>query len=271
NDMLRRTARGNFNFTPNPRVSLNAGVGIADVTTNLPMNDNNVYGYMGVAYLGNPANARVQEDGSIRGGTYANRPFEAVDAIESESNAIRVTPTIQAEYTPLEWFRNRLVVGADLTRGELAQYFPLNSNTWYQGDANLGDLTEQRSNNDIITVDYQGTINRDLTDDLSSTLTFGTQYIRERLDCVSANGVGFVTTGNRVVGDAAQISASQGYSDTRQLGFLGQLDLSFQDRLYLQLGARLDQFSSFGENADKFFLPRVGVSYVISEEPFWDG
>src|SRR5690606_34025139 len=87
NGMLRRTGRANFNFIPHSKISVDANIGITDMTTDLPMNDNNVYGYLGLAYLGTPASVRLDEDGNRVGGTYANRPFEAIDAVES-SNAI---------------------------------------------------------------------------------------------------------------------------------------------------------------------------------------
>lgn len=269
NEMLRRTGRANFNFTPTSTLSFDAGVGITDITTELPMNDNNVYGYLGLAYLGSPSTVRVV-DGERVGGTYSNRPFEAINAIESSSAVFRVTPTVQVNYTPFDWFSNRVVVGGDITRGEMAQYFPINSNVWYQGDTNTGDLEEIRTNNDVITFDYLGTIRGNLTENITSNLSFGAQAIRTRYDRMTGSGVGFVTTGNRVIGDAAQISASQGYADTREIGFLGHLDLGFYDRLYLQLGARIDQNSSFGEETDPFFLPSIGASYVISDEQFWD-
>ncbi len=271
NAMVRRTGRANFNFVPNSKVSVDAGFGITDLNSDLPMNDNNVYGFMGVAYLGSPTGVRIDpETGRRTRGTYAGRPFEAVTAIESRSDVVRVTPTLQISYNPFEWFVNRLTVGGDITRQRQYQYFPINTAVWYQGDANTGELEEIRTNNDVVTFDYLGTIRNDLRENISSNLSFGTQIISETYDRVTGTGVGFVTNQNRVIGDAAQISASQGYSANRQVGFIGQWDVGFNDRLFLQLGARVDQHSSFGEQADPFFLPKVGVSYVVSEERFWD-
>ncbi len=270
NAMERRSVRTNFNFTPNAKLSIDAGFGLTNNKLDLPMNDNNVYGYLGVAYLGSPAAVRIV-NGQRTLGTYAGRPFEAIKAIESVSTNLRVNPTIQVNYLATSWLANRLTIGGDFTRGNSVQYFPINSLNWYQGDTNTGDLEEIRVNNDVLTLDYLGTISNDLSESIASKLSFGAQLVSEKYDRVSGFGVGFVTTGNRVVGDAAQISASQGYSDTKRVGVLGQWDLSFNDRLYLQFGARVDQNSSFGENAEAFFLPKVGASYVISEEAFWDG
>ncbi|MQA92319.1 MAG: SusC/RagA family TonB-linked outer membrane protein [Gemmatimonas sp.] len=271
NGMDRQTGRLNFNFTPNAEISVDAGLGLTSNHVDLPNNDNNIFGYLGVAYLGSPGATRIQPDGTRIGGTYSDRPFEAVAAIESVSEVFRATPTLSVNYMPTSWFTNRLTLGADVTRGHAWQYFPINSLNWYTGETNTGDLQEVRANNDVFTLDYLGSIEGDLSQSVTSKLSFGAQLLSETLDRLTGNGVGFVTAANRVVGDATQISAAQSYSDTKRLGLLGHWDLGYNDRLYLQFGARIDQNSSFGANAEAFFLPKVGASYVISEEPFWEG
>jgi hypothetical protein len=45
--------------------------------------------------------------------------------------------------------------------------------------------------------------------------------------------------------------------------------VSLRDRLTGQVGARLDANSALGRGADWFLLPKAGVSWVASEEPFW--
>ncbi len=270
NSFKRRTGRVNFNFIPDAKLSVDASVGLYDIGTTLPINDNNIYGFMGGGYLGRPTTVRIAEDGTVTGGFYAaNREYEAISSIESVDDALRFAPSVTVNYTPVEWFTNRLVVGGDFTRGHAYQFFPKNDRNFYSGDTDTGDLTEVRTSNDIYTIDYLGTIRMKLRENVTSNISGGVQMINEVFDRVTGTGVGFVTNANRVVGSATQISASQGYSNQRQIGFLGQWDLGLNDRLFLQFGARLDQASAFGANADPFFLPKVGVSYVISEEPFW--
>ncbi len=272
NSFKRRTGRVNFNFIPDSKLSVDAAVGLYDIGTTLPINDNNIYGFMGGGYLGRPTTVRTAADGSITGGFYAaNREYDAISSIESVNDALRFAPSVTVNYTPFEWFTNRLVVGGDFTRGQSYQFYPKNSRNFYSGDTDTGNLTEIRSSNDIYTLDYLGTIRTKLRENITSNISGGVQVINEIFDRVTGTGTGFVTNTNRVVGSATQISASQGYSNQRQVGVLGQVDLGWNDRLFLQLGARLDQASAFGANADPFFLPKVGVSYVISEEPFWEG
>lgn len=270
NVFKRRTGRVNFNFVPDSRISIEAAVGLYDVGSTLPINDNNIFGFMGGGYLGRPTTVRTATDGAVTGGFYAaNREYEAISSIESVSDALRFSPSVQVNYTPVEWFTNRLVIGGDFTRGQAYQFYPKNNRNFYSGDTDNGSLSEVRTGNDIYTVDYLGTIRTRLRENVTSNISAGFQVINEVFDRVTGTGVGFVTNSNRVVGSATQISASQGYSNQRQVGILGQWDVGFNERLFLQLGARLDQASAFGSDAEPFFLPKVGVSYVVSDEPFW--
>jgi outer membrane receptor protein involved in Fe transport len=209
-------------------------------------------------------------DGTLVGGFYAaGREVEAISAIEAKYYNRRFTPTLTTTYSPRTWFNNRLTVGADVSGAEVTQYFPKNDQGWYQGDANTGDLTENRLRNSIYTLDYLGRIQHNIARSLEANLSFGTQVIVEQLDRVTGEGTGFVTNANRVIGAATQISAEQDYEEQRSIGVLGQVDLGYAERLYLNLGARLDQNSNFGGDTEPFFLPKVGASYVVSEERFW--
>ena len=50
---------------------------------------------------------------------------------------------------------------------------------------------------------------------------------------------------------------------------LFQDDLGFDKKVFTQIGVRIDKNSSFGAGAPSFVLPKVGISYVLSEERFW--
>ena len=51
------------------------------------------------------------------------------------------------------------------------------------------------------------------------------------------------------------------------VGYLGQEQIGFNDRLYFQFGARIDRNSAFGSSAPTFFLPKFGATYTVTEEP----
>ena len=270
NQYERYTGRVNFDFTPRENLKLEWSMGLGRINTNTPRNDNDIYGYLGGALLGNPATVgRTYPNGND--GWYGfNRQVRALSAVITTDDATRVTPVFTVTYTPYPWFRNRLNVGADLTRIEASQFFPKNDSTWYGStDYNSGQIAQGRQNRDEVTVDYMGSVRRDFFTDLVADLAFGFQAISRRTDLTQATGIGLTTNAARSINAAARSTGGQQYTQEKEGGVFTQLDLAWRDRLYLQLGGRVDKNSAFGEEAKTFFNPKVGLSYVISEEDFY--
>jgi TonB-linked SusC/RagA family outer membrane protein len=269
NQFDRRSGRVNFNFIPSEKVSVDAGFALLRTFTSLPQNDNNGFGFLGGGLLGNPQTRR--EDGAGNNGFFAfNRNVETIPTVRTESITTRNQPSITARYTPFNWFTNRFTVGADQTRTEFLQFFPRDPERQPFGAAlAVGDVFEQRQNFDVITFDYLGNLRRSFGANLDGDLSFGLQAIDTRNEGVFASGRGLSTNEARVVSAAATRSGGQFFSQVRQIGYLMQGQLGFRDKLFVQLGARVDRNSSFGAESDAFFLPKAGVSYVLSQEPFW--
>jgi TonB-dependent starch-binding outer membrane protein SusC len=266
NEFVRYSGRANFDFTPTDNFRVEAGFGVGRTRIRMPDNDNNIYGYLGGAMLGSPLNVGTASDGWFA----ANRQVEAISNIANLNTTIRSNPRVSLVYTPIDWFSNRLTVGADLLRTEASNFFPRNERGWYgTATLNSGQIQQARRGRDEITVDYLGNVSTQLTDDLSSDFALGFQYVSTRNDLTSATGQGLATNEARAISAAAQTTGGQSFSEFKQLGGLAQWDLGWRNRLFLQVGGRLDSNSTFGREADAFFSPRVGVSYVISEEDFW--
>jgi TonB-linked SusC/RagA family outer membrane protein len=266
NGFGRRSGRVNFNFVPHGKVSFDAGLGFVRSVTDLPQNNDNPFGFL-AALLGSPLTV-----GRAHNGWFApKRDSEAIAGIVQRNTVLRATPTLQIRYTPRPWFTHRLTVGADLSHSEGRLFFPKNDRGWYAGGLNRGLSGEDRVHHDVYTVDYLGDAKAVFGrgDEWSSGLSVGIQLIDKRNDYLEALGFGLVTNAARAVGAAAQRTGFQSSSQEKAVGFLGQGQLGYRNRAFLQLGARVDQNSSFGEATDPYFLPKVGLSYVLSEEPFW--
>jgi TonB-linked SusC/RagA family outer membrane protein len=255
-----------FNFTPSEKVKFEAGWNMINTKTALPRNDNNIYGFLGGIMLGTPTTVGRAQDGWYA----AYRQVNAIKAEEYEDNSLRMIPRVSVNYMPFSWFTNRLMVGADITRSETHDFYPKNDSSWYATVLNTGQMDYNARNRDDITAEYMGTITNDLTSNWSSTLSFGTQINARQSSLTYATGTGFITNANRSVNSAATRTGGQSYSESRQMGAFAQWQPVFKDRLYLQMAARLDRTSAFGTDAAWFLSPKVGASYVISEEPFFE-
>jgi len=271
NEFDRYSGRINFNWFPIPNLTLDAGAALTRIRTTLPQNDNNIYGWLGNALLGSPL---TRTDSLVNGipigqnGWFGTqRDVAAMTAIENSRQTHRTVTTVTANWTPLSWFNHRFTVGADWLRDEDHSFFPKNARGSYAN--NIGTVGELRRGVERYTVDYLGNIRNDLTSNLVSNLSFGTQLIDTRNENVFATGEGLTVNTNNVVSGASTRTGGQGFSRQRTVGFIGQWQLGLNDRIYAQFGGRYDNASSFGRESKWVFLPKVGASWVVSEEPFW--
>jgi TonB-dependent SusC/RagA subfamily outer membrane receptor len=259
--------RTNFTFMAHDKLTFDVGFGMALTKTQLPHNDNNIYGYIGGAFLGDPRTLGGPKDGWYGN----NRQSEAISALETVDRSLRIQPRLQTSFVPYTWFTNRLTVGGDLLRTRAWQLWPKNDIGWFD-DAllNTGEINEARRSQDRITVDYLGNVTRTLTDALRADVSFGMQVLTEKTDLTDVSGQGLINNDVRTVNAASRLTdGGQTSSEGRQAGLFGQIQLSFWERLYLKSALRRDQSSAFGADSKPFYSPSVGVSYVLSDEPYF--
>lgn len=261
------SSRANFFFMPRENLKLDIGFGISRVKTQLPNNDNNIYGFLGGGFLGDPRTV-----GGAKDGWYAsNRHSLAIGSIETVDATTRFQPRFEITYSPFSWFTNRLLAGADMNRLDLHQFWAKNDGLWWDDvGMNTGQITIWRNLRNRYTAQYSGTVMHRLTDDLHFSLAFGAEAMANMNDGANVTGRGFVNNVVRNISAAAEIrSASQSASESRQIGTFAQAQFSLLNRIYLTTGVRRDQLSSFGIDSKPFYSPSANVSYVISDEPFF--
>jgi TonB-linked SusC/RagA family outer membrane protein len=271
NILNRRTGRVNFNWTASPKMSLEAGVGVSRADVKLPPGDQANQGYLIGAGFGSPKTVVQNADGTISGGWLsATESVKMISAIVNENLTSRLTPNATVRYTPFSWFTNVLTLGGDYVRQSSTTFYPKNDKNWYSATQNTGSVSVSSSDATQYTVQYQGNVNRRFghADWVSSDLSFGTQWINNVANSVSASGNGLITNdANSVSQTSANRQGGQGYGQNKQFGLFAQEMIGLNDRLFVKLAGRIDKSSAFATNAQTFFLPSYGISYVVSQEP----
>jgi len=268
NKFERLSFRSNFDFIVNPQLRLEGGFGVTKTKTRLPHSDNSVYGMVAAGFLGSPTTV-----GTAANGLYSGAGVGGVDGrakIENFDNAFRIQPRFALNWAPSQRFTNKFTLGADLTRTSAWQFYPKNDGRWYGSDVlNSGQIQEARETANRYTIDYLGNLAVDLSSDLRTDLSWGMQTIVTQTDRVFATGQGLVANPARSVGAASTQTGNQNVAESKSNGVFGQVQTSWQDKLFLQVAARLDRNSAFGIESQYFFSPKFGFSYVLSEESFW--
>ena len=103
--------------------------------------------------------------------------------------------------------------------------------------------------------------------------TFGGQVFRTEDEQSALVGNNLVD-GAEVIGfsgglNAADTRAEQLYFEAVNYGIYLQENAGFKDRYFLEFGIRADGNSAFGDQVGIQYFPKVGVSYLLSEEPFF--
>ena len=271
NSFTRYNGRANFQISPNDQWRVDVNVGFIRSKAVLPDNDNNIYGFLGGGLLGTPNSRDSTANPSSDGWFGFARQVNAVESIQNTQLTNRGIFGVVANYTPVPWFTNRLTLGADLIRDEVTKFFPKNSVGQYAAALNNGSNGQTRLGFERYTLDYLGNMrgNWGAQNQWETNVSFGVQTISSRNESLGATGQGFIVNSNNTVGSASSTSGTQNYAEQTQYGILGQLQVAYRNRIILTAANRVDKFSSFGKPDESFNLPKLGVSYVISEESWF--
>jgi len=271
NTYNRYNVRTNVNYVANSKLNVDVGLGLTQSNIDLPDNDNNIFGWLGGGLLGSPLTRNDSPTGQLtQDGWYSGRHYNAINSIERSLLTKRVTTSITANYTPTTWFTNRVTGGMDYASDDQRSFFPKNDSLWYGGLTDGGSNASNARSAERYTFDYLGNMKKGWGADWETNLSFGLQVISSRNTVLNATGIGFVTNTNNSVGSAATTTGGGGFTEQRQFGYLSQLQIGNQNKRFLQVGVRIDKNSSFGTAAPAFVLPKIGGSWAISEEEFFN-
>ena len=124
---------------------------------------------------------------------------------------------------------------------------------------------------DIVTLDFKTNINYNISDKLVSSTVIGAQSFNEITNQQQVSVNNFPSAALSTLRGGSSVSNVDEYEETViNAGVFIQEQLALDDRLFLTLGMRMDGNSAFGEDFGIESYPKAGLSWVISEEPFWN-
>ena len=102
---------------------------------------------------------------------------------------------------------------------------------------------------------------------LSFRTSLGTQYTYNNQDGLSADGSG-LAPGSSSITTATYKQVQQLWAEVASLGTYGEEVVGVNDRVFLTASMRLDGSTSFGDAYHPRPFPKVGASWIVSDEPF---
>jgi TonB-linked SusC/RagA family outer membrane protein len=256
--------RVNVVAQPNDELTISANAGIGLTRLRLPDD----YPYEDAVY-GDPTRLGA---GDARRGYRTATPESRIEKDLDLHEANRMTAGLTATHTPFEWFTHRLTFGLDVTdqlEDQLDNFLSPEFAQFYSTNAALGARSLQRESVLYSTFDYAASAIRDLTATFRSTTSVGFQVYTKSVENVSADGERFPALGLASVSAAGIRSGADDLVENNTVGVYVQEQIGWRDRFFLTGAIRADDNSSFGENFDLVYYPKVSASWVVSEEDFW--
>ena len=184
----------------------------------------------------------------------------------------RTNLSTEINYRPRTWFANRLVFGRDLSyerEGYLLPRQPGGTKSPYFRSTGDGrrQITSRRI--ELGTFDYNATISASLTDNLSSSTSFGLQYYSKVNTEHRSQGDDFATSALTTVSAAGQNSATEMYVSNTTVGYFVQEQLDWGGRIFVTAAVRQDDNSAFGSDFSAATYPKASATWVMSDEGFW--
>ena len=167
-------------------------------------------------------------------------------------------------YSPLANLMNRLSVGYDVSEQEYRHIRPFGFTLFPQGS-----IFNDSWSNRILTFDYVGTYSLDVMEGVRSSISWGGQAVGEDTRHLQGYGEGFPGAANPTVSSTALRTAFEDRSEIWNAGFFVQNVFDIQNRYFVTLGTRVDGNSAFGTGFGLQVYPKASLSWVISEEDFW--
>ena len=263
NEVKKVSTRTNVQAQLNRNVDVSLRTGLVMSHGRLPQNDNNVTGMLPSGLFGKGFSGSRGAFGSDWG---FFRPGD-VFAILSEQDITRFTGAFNTNWRPTTHITARATVGLDHTNRTDLQFQALGEGPDFN-TFRRGRKTDNRFTINQWTVDVNSSGNWTLSPNLTSKTTIGFQYLKEFNFQNQANGQE-LPPGGQTVGAGAIRNAGEATAETVQLGAYIEQLFGFRDRLFVTGALRRDDNSAFGKNFAAVYYPKLQVSWVASDEPFF--
>lgn len=244
-------------------VNVRGTVGYVETDAQYPQSDLSSYGAIGMGLFGGAHPDLVEQTGGYENDLIW---FTTWKTFQSMS---RFTSSAAADWNPLGWLTVHGSAGLDRLARDDENRLPRNNPRAWADDGFIQLYARDTYN---VNTNLSASALFDLTPDLVSTTTGGTQYIREDYTAVYAAGFDLIPgVENSLAGATTDFSAGESNILNATLSAYVQQQFAFRDRLFVNTALRGDQNTAFGTDIGWIWYPSISTSWVVSEEDFFPG
>ncbi len=265
NALDRNSLRANLTALITPKATVQVSSGFITSRQRLPQNEDNGNGLM-VGMLGGEWREDLRDGRGVPLLGYRAFPMGDILSRTNTQSTNRFINSAQLRYEPTSWLQTRAILGMDY-----ASRVDNEINLFDQGPVGIdrvGQVENDRSEINQQTVDLGATGTKQLTSWLNSKTSVGMQYIRNYFSSTGGTGQG-LPPGATTITAAAVRNARQSTDERRTLGYYLEQQFSINDKLFITAAMRRDAASAFGRDFRAVNYPKLGASWVISDQGFF--
>jgi TonB-dependent SusC/RagA subfamily outer membrane receptor len=193
--------------------------------------------------------------------TLGTNPLLAIDRIRNPQTIERFIGSTKLTWTPLTNLLVDYTIGLDNVGFEQRQFVPRNS---VLGTSLLvtGRSQSVFENNRVVNQDGVSSYTWRPMGSFDLRTTGGFNYTSQRVRITQATANGLAPVGD-LVSSGSIFTAAQTDVELRTLGFYGQQEVAFRDRLFLTGAVRYDASSTFAPSERWQAFPKFSASYVV--------
>jgi TonB-dependent SusC/RagA subfamily outer membrane receptor len=224
--------------------------------------EQNDYGIMGSLFFA-PTNVDFRPVNGIYPlpPSLGTNPLLAIDRIRNPQTIDRFIGSTKLTYTPFTSLLLDYTIGVDNTGFEQRQFVPRGA---VLGTAPLATGRSQSifQSTLVVNQDAIGTYTWKPMGQFELRTTAGGNYTSQRVRLTSAVANGLAPVGD-LVSAGSVFSATQLDTELRTLGFYGQQEIGWADKLFVSAAIRYDASSTFAPSERWQAFPKLSASYVV--------
>jgi TonB-linked SusC/RagA family outer membrane protein len=262
----RLGGRGNFDVQMSPTTDLSVQFGYTQTHLRQPLNNNASNSINRNAMRGRARATRDPwEPGFLGFSPYVSNEFDDQNSLE------RMTVGITGNWVPFPWLRQRLTVGLDRQSYDETQFQRQDTTgrAPWGTTAATGTISHEIPVIHRWTLDYTGSVTRDLSPIVTSVSSAGVQVNVRSYRGYFAEGQGLVADNLNLVSAAATRTSDEQVEKQTSLGMYVQEQVGWRQRLYVTGAVRIDDNSAFGSAFSLVTYPKASVAWLVSDEPFF--
>jgi len=204
------------------------------------------------------------EDGSAleiqRGNIFTQNPYWVINEVGNNDTRDRLIGHVKLDFNLTDWLMLTGRTGLDYYSFRQTNWIGWGTNYQLPGSLEERDNRVHESNSDLfLSAVYE------VTPFLSLDGILGAAHRNSRFEQLGFNGSDYIVPRRYVINNMRNANPVYGFQEKEIRSVYGALNVGYNDYLFLNLTGRNDWSSTLPVDANSFFYPSVGLSFVFSE------